>query len=1736
MSRETTSGPSGILLGDQGDDKVYLFVDNNGDGDSADDGERLVFFDETNANGIKTPTNNVFNIAQASDGFVYIGDGSTDSVYRLIDLNRDGDANDVGESNVWFSDEDNAAGFTLPTPNGIVEGPDGAIYVVNAGTGSAPQDAIYRTEDLNGDGDANDEGEATLYLDLSALVPSSSAFDISFIGDRGYLADTRGFETDAIYTFRDDDGSGTIEEDELSIFALDDPDDGPIDFAQAADGDSIVVWELFDFDTGVSSVLRLTDLDGSGAIDQPDETVEIWNTEQLPSVFENFAGFSIASDGEGRLALTSNDSDRFGDNVYILEDLNGDGDYFDVGETNILASRAFDDSALDRPRAVEFYEAPLNRAPVAQDDDFMTASDAEVTGNLLDDNGNGPDTDDNPDDIEFLSVVAVNGDEDAVGSTITLDSGALLTVEEDGSFTYDPNGLFDDLVLGETVTDSFLYTITDDVFDLADPFPASLSVTELDGTNGTRFTGVEDFSNTGIVVSNAGDVNDDGIDDIIIGANRASPNGLDTAGAAYVVYGSEEGLGAEVDLSTLDGENGFRISGANADDWTGTAVSGDIDVNGDGIADMVVSAFRASPDGKSNAGSSYVVFGSEDGFDEDFSLADIDGSNGFRLDGIDMEDFSGLWVSEAGDVNGDGVGDVIVGASSANNATGESYVVFGSTEGFDAALDLADLDGENGFRLDGIAEGDGSGVNVSGAGDVNGDGIDDIIIGASSASPEGRTFAGESYVVYGTTEDFAPSFHLTSLDGENGFRIIGAGDASASGISVSRAGDVNHDGIDDFIVGARTADVFADGELRFGAGEAYVVYGTTDGFGDTLDLNTINGSNGVRLLGVESGSNTGVSVSDAGDVNGDGIDDIIVGASSVVVDGAFGAGEAYVVFGSAGGFDDDIDLAALDGTNGFRLQGSDFGFTGLSVSGAGDLNNDGFDDILVGGPFANSAGESYVVYGRQTFAPNTDVAAVTVTGKGIANDSTLGAGNHFSLFLDEETNTVYAAGENLFGQLSQGVDGFDVPAPLPIELPEDFSGTIVSVSAGLIHGSFLTDDGDVYMWGFGNSGRLGLGDEEERLVATKIEGALDEENVVAINHGNGVSFAITEDGTLYGWGQNNIGQLGLDDGEDRLVPTVIDIDGKPVLAVSSGTGHTLVLAADGTVYGFGSNRDGQAAPDQLEGPGDPVNSVLSPSKIPGLPDNVIKVTADTQTSYAVTEDGKLFGWGENSFGQLLVGTDNGDGTFVPTDDKVLLPVELDVPGDVVDVKGGARWAAALTEDGDVYLWGPNDEGPTGGLDGDPALESDATFFPTKLESLDDVNIVEIQTGPNHILARAEDGTVYSFGLNSDGRLGFPSDGTVFEPQVVELGGDIAPYLLTATPGDNARDVAATAAVVLTFTEAVFAESGAIRFVNRDDPTDVLVVDVTNPYLVEVDGETVTVFAPDFFQPDARYAVEIEAGAFVDASDQPYPGIAEGDTSTFNFSVAEEPIRNQILVGTGQGELLRGGSEDDALIGNGGADFLLGNGGDDAILGGGGADIALAGAGDDTVQGGRGGDSIEGGDGLDLLRGEAGADFIDGGGDADRIFGGRGNDTLLGGEGNDTINGDGGRDLLEGGAGNDRLSGGGGNDTLNGGDGNDRLFGDGGRDTFVFDADDGFDVIDGFNVRRDSILLEDDDTPFMISFNSASGHSMLRYGETVVVLRDVELRSSAIEYRDDDDAGVPDIVSSNTWWQQDDFLI
>ncbi|MBH8554286.1 FG-GAP repeat protein, partial [Nostocaceae cyanobacterium CENA357] len=346
-------------------------------------------------------------------------------------------------------------------------------------------------------------------------------------------------------------------------------------------------------------------------------------------------------------------------------------------------------------------------------------------------------------------------------------------------------------------------------------------------------------------------------------------------------------------LSTLNGSNGFFINGFAAAAFSGRSVSSAGDINGDGIDDLIIGA--VSPSYGSYSGQSYIVFGKSSGFSASLELFTFNSSNGFLINGINAGDFSGSSVSSAGDINGDGIDDLIIGAVGADpngsNNSGQSYVVFGNSSDFSSSLNLSSLNGSNGFVINGIAVYDYSGSSVSSAGDINGDGIDDLIIGASRADPNGES-SGQSYVVFGSSSDFSSSLNLSSLNGSNGFVINGIARYNASGYSVNSAGDINGDGIDDLIIGAP-----GDFDTSF-PGQSYVVFGSSSGFSSSLNLSSLNGSNGFVINGIVALDYSGSSVSSAGDINGDGIDDLIIGASRADPNGVTYSGQSYVVYGN----------------------------------------------------------------------------------------------------------------------------------------------------------------------------------------------------------------------------------------------------------------------------------------------------------------------------------------------------------------------------------------------------------------------------------------------------------------------------------------------------------------------------------------------------------------------------------------------------------------------------------------------------------------------------------------------------------------------------------------------------------------------------------------------------------------------------------------------------------------------
>ena len=565
------------------------------------------------------------------------------------------------------------------------------------------------------------------------------------------------------------------------------------------------------------------------------------------------------------------------------------------------------------------------------------------------------------------------------GADIAGATGASYTIPED----YDGNSIYvvvrytDGSGADETVTASgVIVPVPEDNADSSTTAtPAVLNLADLTPATGFRLVGGKERDFSGSEVSSVGDINDDGYDDFAIGAYAADPNG-ERSGSTYVVFGKASGFSSTIELSELDGSDGFRIDGENPGDYSGLSVSSG-DVNDDGYNDIIIGAHFADPNGN-KSGSTYVVFGKESGFSETIDLSDIVRiGGGVRIGGENRKDYSGSSVS-SGDVNDDGYDDIIIGASGADrngNKSGSTYVVFGKADGpngLNGIIELSELDGNDGFRIDGVNRKDYSGSSVS-AGDINGDGYDDIIIGANWAEPDGGNFgrhhnSGSTYVVFGKESGFSRTIDLSELDGSDGFRIDGENAEDHAGISVSSAGDIDGDGYDDIIIGAPYAD-----SNEVWSGSSYVVFGKESGFSRTIDLSELDGSDGFRIDGESAGDWSGYSVSSAGDFNGDGYDDIIIGAYNADPNGNK-SGSTYVVFGKESGFSRTIELSELDASDGFRIDGeNERDYSGSSVSSAGDVNDDGYDDIIIGAWYGGrTEGHSYVIYGYATSVTNID--------------------------------------------------------------------------------------------------------------------------------------------------------------------------------------------------------------------------------------------------------------------------------------------------------------------------------------------------------------------------------------------------------------------------------------------------------------------------------------------------------------------------------------------------------------------------------------------------------------------------------------------------------------------------------------------------------------------------------------------------------------------------------------------
>jgi hypothetical protein len=309
----------------------------------------------------------------------------------------------------------------------------------------------------------------------------------------------------------------------------------------------------------------------------------------------------------------------------------------------------------------------------------------------------------------------------------------------------------------------------------------------------------------------------------------------------------------------------------------GYSVSSAGDINGDNITDLVLGADGAN----TGLGASYVIFGSRSPFPASFNLTQVNGINGFTIPGVAAVGHLGGSVSSAGDINGDNITDLVLGANGANANLGASYVIFGSVSPFPASFNLTQLNGSNGFTIPGVAAYGYLGSSVSSAGDINGDNVTDLVLGAPSVN----TTLGASYVIFGSRSPFPASFNLTQLNGTNGFTIPGVVASGYLGRPVSTAGDINGDNITDLVLGAYGANA--------NLGASYVIFGSRSPFPASFNLTQLNGTNGFTIPGVAAGGQLGYSVSSAGDINGDKITDLVLGANGANA----GLGASYVIFG-----------------------------------------------------------------------------------------------------------------------------------------------------------------------------------------------------------------------------------------------------------------------------------------------------------------------------------------------------------------------------------------------------------------------------------------------------------------------------------------------------------------------------------------------------------------------------------------------------------------------------------------------------------------------------------------------------------------------------------------------------------------------------------------------------------------------------------------------------------------------
>ena len=425
----------------------------------------------------------------------------------------------------------------------------------------------------------------------------------------------------------------------------------------------------------------------------------------------------------------------------------------------------------------------------------------------------------------------------------------------------------------------------------------------------------------GYVVAGVGDVDQDGYDDVLIGAPNNDAGGTD-AGSSYLVRGP---ITTSRNLSTAQ----WRFTGMADNDGSGISLDGGEDFDGDGIPDMVIGAHWESSVAY-QAGAAYLFTSLPAKGDVPLDEADA------ILLGEAEDDWAGEFVSMIDDASGDGLADLLITADRSDINGTESGVVYLISGPISGEHSLEDAQ----VRMMGTAEGDRAGSGSAGLGDLDGDGLCDLGIGAWAM----ESATGQVFVVYGGSV----SGDLDLSDADAWF--TGEAEGDSAGRLIRGVGDISGDGLDDLLIGA---PYHSDGGKE--AGAVYAIFSAPDG---EISLSEAD----VKLLGEHVGDTLGGhGAAGVGDLDGDGEGDVVIGVNNDD-EGGKNAGAVYMVLSP---MEDGVVSLIGDVAMAKFLGESANEEAGVSVDGAGDTNADGMSDVLIGGPetFGEDEGVAYLILG-----------------------------------------------------------------------------------------------------------------------------------------------------------------------------------------------------------------------------------------------------------------------------------------------------------------------------------------------------------------------------------------------------------------------------------------------------------------------------------------------------------------------------------------------------------------------------------------------------------------------------------------------------------------------------------------------------------------------------------------------------------------------------------------------------